>query len=185
MFLNYLGSDIDWGFKTEPEEKACLGEEGLTWSNLIAGYSFRKSCQKLACHRARSCIVPRSCGDDIYLPARFTSLAAAAGAPEEERHHTPFSERPSVVASSEPQLLVSTTASTHTKVRHFARSNLLVCCVHFLLWTLYSQFQVIDHGDTMAQSSVVILKHIYTSRVQISSDVVSTLLRTLQSISSH
>jgi choline dehydrogenase len=28
MFLNYLGSDIDWGFHTEPEENACLGEDG-------------------------------------------------------------------------------------------------------------------------------------------------------------
>jgi len=26
MFLNFLGSDIDWGYRTEPEEQACLGE---------------------------------------------------------------------------------------------------------------------------------------------------------------
>lgn len=26
MFLNFLGSDIDWGFQTEPEKEACLGE---------------------------------------------------------------------------------------------------------------------------------------------------------------
>lgn len=28
MFLNYLGSDIDWKYHTEPEDNACLGEEG-------------------------------------------------------------------------------------------------------------------------------------------------------------
>lgn len=26
MFLNFLGSTIDWGFKTEPEEMACLSD---------------------------------------------------------------------------------------------------------------------------------------------------------------
>jgi len=26
MFLNFIGSDIDWGFQTEPEPEACLGE---------------------------------------------------------------------------------------------------------------------------------------------------------------
>ena len=26
MFLNFLGSDIDWGYRTEPEDQACLGE---------------------------------------------------------------------------------------------------------------------------------------------------------------
>lgn len=26
MLLNYLGSDIDWGFQTEPERFACLGQ---------------------------------------------------------------------------------------------------------------------------------------------------------------
>lgn len=28
MFLNFLGSSIDWSFNTEPEEMACLGNEG-------------------------------------------------------------------------------------------------------------------------------------------------------------
>lgn len=28
MFLNFLGSEIDWGYTTEPEEMACLSEEG-------------------------------------------------------------------------------------------------------------------------------------------------------------
>jgi choline dehydrogenase len=28
MFLNFLGSDIDWGYTTEPEDQACLGEKG-------------------------------------------------------------------------------------------------------------------------------------------------------------
>lgn len=28
MFLNFLGSSIDWGYQTEPEEMACLNEEG-------------------------------------------------------------------------------------------------------------------------------------------------------------
>lgn len=27
MFLNFLGSDIDWGYQTEPETEACLGED--------------------------------------------------------------------------------------------------------------------------------------------------------------
>jgi choline dehydrogenase len=27
MFLNFLGSDIDWRYMTEPEEQACLGEK--------------------------------------------------------------------------------------------------------------------------------------------------------------
>lgn len=27
MFLNFLGSSIDWGYQTEPEEMACLNEE--------------------------------------------------------------------------------------------------------------------------------------------------------------
>lgn len=27
MFLNFLGSSIDWGYLTEPEEMACLNEE--------------------------------------------------------------------------------------------------------------------------------------------------------------
>ncbi|XP_074040704.1 glucose dehydrogenase isoform X2 [Leptinotarsa decemlineata] len=26
MFLNFIGSDIDWGYQTEPETQACLGE---------------------------------------------------------------------------------------------------------------------------------------------------------------
>lgn len=26
MFLNFIGSDIDWGYNTEPEKQACLGE---------------------------------------------------------------------------------------------------------------------------------------------------------------
>lgn len=26
MFLNFLGSSIDWGYRTEPESAACLGE---------------------------------------------------------------------------------------------------------------------------------------------------------------
>jgi hypothetical protein len=26
MFLNFLGSDIDWAYRTEPEENACLNE---------------------------------------------------------------------------------------------------------------------------------------------------------------
>lgn len=26
MFLNFIGSDIDWGYQTEPEKEACLGE---------------------------------------------------------------------------------------------------------------------------------------------------------------
>jgi choline dehydrogenase-like flavoprotein len=28
MFLNFVGSDIDWGYRTEPEEHACLNEAG-------------------------------------------------------------------------------------------------------------------------------------------------------------
>ncbi|CAH0402601.1 unnamed protein product [Chilo suppressalis] len=28
MFLNFIGSSIDWGYSTEPEPAACLGEEG-------------------------------------------------------------------------------------------------------------------------------------------------------------
>ncbi|KAH1011842.1 hypothetical protein HUJ04_001123 [Dendroctonus ponderosae] len=28
MFLNFLGSDIDWGYQTEPEKQACLAETG-------------------------------------------------------------------------------------------------------------------------------------------------------------
>lgn len=28
MFLNFLGSSIDWSYNTEPEEMACLGNEG-------------------------------------------------------------------------------------------------------------------------------------------------------------
>ncbi|KOB70622.1 Glucose dehydrogenase [acceptor] [Operophtera brumata] len=28
MFLNFIGSSIDWGYQTEPEPAACLGEEG-------------------------------------------------------------------------------------------------------------------------------------------------------------
>ncbi|KAL1502803.1 hypothetical protein ABEB36_007897 [Hypothenemus hampei] len=28
MFLNFIGSDIDWGYQTEPEQQACLGENG-------------------------------------------------------------------------------------------------------------------------------------------------------------
>lgn len=33
MFLNFLGSDIDWKYKTEPEDMACLGEDErrCTW----------------------------------------------------------------------------------------------------------------------------------------------------------
>lgn len=27
MFLNFIGSDIDWGFQTEPEKNACLAED--------------------------------------------------------------------------------------------------------------------------------------------------------------
>lgn len=27
MFLNFLGSSIDWGYRTEPESGACLGEK--------------------------------------------------------------------------------------------------------------------------------------------------------------
>lgn len=27
MFLNFLGSDVDWKYKTEPEDMACLGED--------------------------------------------------------------------------------------------------------------------------------------------------------------
>lgn len=26
MFLNFLGSDIDWSYQTEPEKEACLSE---------------------------------------------------------------------------------------------------------------------------------------------------------------
>lgn len=26
MFLNFIGSDIDWGYNTEPEKQACLAE---------------------------------------------------------------------------------------------------------------------------------------------------------------
>lgn len=26
MFFNFIGSDVDWKFRTEPEEKACLNE---------------------------------------------------------------------------------------------------------------------------------------------------------------
>lgn len=26
MFLNFLGTSIDWGFRTEPEDMACLAE---------------------------------------------------------------------------------------------------------------------------------------------------------------
>ncbi|CAH1111729.1 unnamed protein product [Psylliodes chrysocephalus] len=28
MFLNFIGSEIDWGYQTEPETQACLGEVG-------------------------------------------------------------------------------------------------------------------------------------------------------------
>lgn len=28
MFLNFVGSDIDWSYRTEPEEHACLNEAG-------------------------------------------------------------------------------------------------------------------------------------------------------------
>lgn len=28
MFLNFMGSDIDWGYNTEPETSACLSSEG-------------------------------------------------------------------------------------------------------------------------------------------------------------
>lgn len=33
MFLNFLGSNIDWRYTTEPESSACLGSEGrrCTW----------------------------------------------------------------------------------------------------------------------------------------------------------
>lgn len=27
MFLNFLGSEIDWGYQTEPETEACLNED--------------------------------------------------------------------------------------------------------------------------------------------------------------
>lgn len=27
MFLNFIGSSIDWGYHTEPEPAACLGEK--------------------------------------------------------------------------------------------------------------------------------------------------------------
>lgn len=27
MFSNFIGTDIDWGYRTEPELNACLGEE--------------------------------------------------------------------------------------------------------------------------------------------------------------
>lgn len=28
MFFNFIGSEIDWGFSTEPEQKACLSSPG-------------------------------------------------------------------------------------------------------------------------------------------------------------
>lgn len=60
MFLNFLGSSIDWGYKTEPEEMACLGdpEKRCYWPrgkvtssrNRLASVKFshlRKLCDNL------------------------------------------------------------------------------------------------------------------------------------------